>query len=96
MERDVDGDGSCIETRETEEQSSGAVSCSILTLDHVGEVILTFNSDGLSWNLVAAPLDNVNLFISLILLKFVLNYDDYALILVCFLLIKLKREAGLF
>lgn len=58
MERDVDN-------RMQTEQSlppaqfdgqASSLSCT-LSLDHVGEVALTFNSDGLSWKLVE-PLDN--------------------------------------
>ncbi|XP_008234502.1 PREDICTED: ceramide kinase [Prunus mume] len=58
MERDVDD---CMQTEQSLppaqfDGQASSLSCT-LSLDHVGEVALTFNSDGLSWKLVE-PLDN--------------------------------------
>ncbi|PQQ00104.1 ceramide kinase [Prunus yedoensis var. nudiflora] len=58
MERDVDG---CMQTEQSLppaqfDGQASSLSCTLF-LDHVGEVALTFNSDGLSWKLVE-PLDN--------------------------------------
>ncbi|CAL2243372.1 unnamed protein product [Prunus armeniaca] len=58
MERDVDD---CMQTEESLppaqfDRQASSLSCT-LSLDHVGEVALTFNSDGLSWKSVE-PLDN--------------------------------------
>lgn len=74
MERDVDD---CMQTEQSLppaqfDGQASSLSCT-LSLDHVGEVALTFNSDGLSWKLVEL-LDNV---ILLSLLFFYLKNDFF-------------------
>lgn len=63
---DLGGDKSLPVSSSLDDNDKNSILNSTLLLDHVGEVTLTFHSNGLSWKLME-PLENVCYFMSLLI-----------------------------